>query len=51
MEMTGSSWTPIDADVVIYVFEEGKKPAHYNYELLNAYGYYTDGQGQQKNFI
>lgn len=42
------SWTPIDADVVIYVFEEGKKPAHYNYELLNAYGYYTDGQGQQK---
>lgn len=29
-------------------FEEGKKPAHYNYELLNAYGYYTDGQGQQK---
>lgn len=42
------SWTPVDADVIIYAFEDGKIPAYYNYELLSAYGYYTDGNGAQK---
>ena len=42
------SWTPVDANVVIYVFKDGKMPEYFNYDVLNAYGYYTDAQGKQK---
>ncbi|MBO5228064.1 MAG: fibronectin type III domain-containing protein [Lachnospiraceae bacterium] len=46
------AWDPVDADVVIYAFAEGKKPAnipYYNYSLLDAYRVdtVTDANGNE----
>lgn len=42
------SWTPVDANVVIYVIEGTKIPTYYNYGILSAYGYYTDSEGNKE---
>lgn len=39
------SWTPVDANVVVYAYEKKDFPAYYNYDLLDAYAKITDANG------
>lgn len=46
------NWTPVDANVVIYAYEQSTFPAYYYYSLLGAYAEVTDEKGKvQKKYL
>lgn len=39
------TWTPVNANMIIYAYEKGAFPAYYNYNKLNAYAEVLDENG------